>query len=309
MRRLFLRELVSLAEKDDRILFLALDLGYTVVEPFAADYPDRFLNTGVCEQNGAGIATGLAESGYIPFLYSIAPFATARPYEFIRNGAALHKLPVRMVGVGGGFEYGHGGPTHHGWDDVGLMRMLPGMTVLAPADGPQACACLRATWDLPGPVYYRLGKDDKYEAPGLQGRFNIDGVETIGDGKDVCILALGASLRQALEASKLIQAKNIGTTIVSVPCVSPLPSAAIGKLVGAASLAVTVEAHVESGGLGEAVSSVIAQHGLATRLLSCCARGPWDGYCGSESYYLEKHGLDARAIADRTLEALESSTP
>src|SRR3972149_3095847 len=111
MRIAFTKTLAELAEQDPRILLLTGDLGYMALEPFSERFPDRFFNVGVAEQNMVGLATGLAEAGFIPFLYSIVTFASLRPYEFIRNGPILHRLPVRIAGVGGGFEYGHNGPT------------------------------------------------------------------------------------------------------------------------------------------------------------------------------------------------------
>ena len=120
-----------------------------------------------------GVATGLAEAGFIPYTYSIASFATLRPYEQIRNGPVLHHLPVRIVGVGGGYAYGTAGPTHHALEDIGALRMQPGLTVIAPADCLQAATAIRATYDLPGPIYYRLGKDDRGVLDGLNGEFEI----------------------------------------------------------------------------------------------------------------------------------------
>ncbi len=134
MRRAFAKTLVELAERDPRILLLTGDLGYMALEAFSDRFPKRFYNMGVAEQNMVGVATGLAEAGFLPFVYSIASFASLRPYEFIRNGPILHRLPVRIVGVGGGFEYGHAGLTHYGLEDVGVMRIQPGITLIAPAD-------------------------------------------------------------------------------------------------------------------------------------------------------------------------------
>ncbi|MEM7588028.1 MAG: 1-deoxy-D-xylulose-5-phosphate synthase, partial [Acidobacteriota bacterium] len=162
MRTTFLETLEELAEQDERIMLLTGDLGYTVVEPFAEKFPQRFLNVGVAEQNMIGLATGLAEAGFLPFVYSIITFAILRPYEFIRNGPVLHGLPVRIVGVGGGYEYGHGGPTHHGLEELAVSRALPGLNIVAPADFEQTRSALRATWDRPGPIFYRLGKDDRH---------------------------------------------------------------------------------------------------------------------------------------------------
>ena len=180
MRGAFAQTLVQLAEEDERVLLLTGDLGYMVLEPFAQRFPDRFFNVGVAEQNMVGLASGLAEAGFIPFLYSIAPFAVLRPYEFIRNGPVMHGFQVRIAGVGGGFEYGHNGLTHFGLEDVGVLRILPGMTVVAPADHAQARNALRSTWNMPGPVYYRLGKDDSVTVGGLDGRFEL-GRDELGE--------------------------------------------------------------------------------------------------------------------------------
>ena len=127
MRPTFIRTLAEIAGRDDRVMLLTAELGHTVLEEFAARFPKRFFSVGVAEQNMLGLATGLAEAGFIPFVYSIATFATLRPYEFIRNGPILHQLPVRIVGVGGGFEYGTAGATHYAVEDVGILRLQPGI--------------------------------------------------------------------------------------------------------------------------------------------------------------------------------------
>src|SRR3989440_5762915 len=149
MRAAFIRGLVEIADRDPRVLLVTGDLGFTVIEPFADRYPERFFNAGVSEQNMVGLATGLAEAGFIPFVYSIATFATLRPYEFIRNGPIQHQLPVRIVGVGGGLEYGSNGLSHYGLEDVAVMRAQPSLTIIAPSDHQQARAAVLASWDLP----------------------------------------------------------------------------------------------------------------------------------------------------------------
>ena len=118
-----------------------------------------------------GVATGLAEAGFMPFAYSIITFATLRPYEFIRNGPIAHNLPVRIVGVGGGMEYSHNGLTHFGVEDIAVMRTQPGLSVFAPADSRQTETILRSTWNLEGPIYYRLGKDDRTTCTRLRRSF------------------------------------------------------------------------------------------------------------------------------------------
>src|SRR5947209_176297 len=166
MRAAFVSSLVNLAERDPRIVLVTGDLGFMALEPCAEQFPDRFVNVGVAEQNMVGVATGLAEAGFIPFAYSIATFATLRPYEFVRNGPIAHQLPVRMVGVGGGLDYGHNGISHYALEDIAIMRAQPGMTVIAPADADQARSALDATWDLDRPIYLRLSKEGA-AVPGL----------------------------------------------------------------------------------------------------------------------------------------------
>jgi transketolase len=137
MRAVFVEKLTELATQDQRIVLLTGDLGFMALEPFREAHPDRFFNVGVAEQNLMGVATGLADAGFTPYCYSIATFASLRGFEFFRNGAVWHNLPVRLVGMGGGFEYGSAGMTHHALEDIGVMRTLPRVTILAPADAGQ----------------------------------------------------------------------------------------------------------------------------------------------------------------------------
>src|SRR2546428_2873760 len=160
MRKAFSTTLAELAERDPRIMLLTGDLGFMALEPFADRFPDRFINMGVAEQNMVGVGTGLAESGFIPFLYSIVTFASMRAYEFIRNGPIMQNLPVRIVGVGGGFEYGSAGPTHYGVEGVGPMRIPPGMTGIAPAGHQPTRTPPPQSLGLPPPGYYRPREDD-----------------------------------------------------------------------------------------------------------------------------------------------------
>lgn len=305
MRRAFIEELTALAVADPRILLLSMDLGYTVVEPFRDRLPARFWNTGVCEQSALGMAAGLAEAGFLPFVYSIATFATARPFEFIRNGAAVQRLPVRIVGVGGGFEYGTAGPTHHAGDDIGLMRMLPGMGIATPADHLQARACLRATWDAPGPVYYRVGKDETYEVPGLDGRFAAGECQTVREGDDVCLVALGTMAREALAAAEALARDGIRAAVVVVSSVAPAPRASLEPWLGRVPLMVTVEQHVAAGGIGEAIGAWVAERGSGCRLVRCCIDRAWDGVVGSEAFLVERHGLSASALVRQVRDGLK----
>ena len=222
-----------------------------------------------------GVATGLAEAGFVPFVYSIATFATLRPYEFIRNGPVLHRLPVRIVGVGGGLEYGLNGVTHYALEDIAVMRAQPGMTVLAPADFQQARSALIESRAVAGPVYFRLGKDETETVPGLDGRLRLGGVEQIGAGRDVASSPPARSRTRRRPRRRAPRGAGMARTSswcgLPEPCSDPRRSRPPLRSV---SLAVTVEAHYLSGGLGSLVSEVVAESGLGCRVVRCGVAGP-----------------------------------
>ncbi|MGH9319958.1 MAG: transketolase family protein [Vicinamibacteria bacterium] len=296
MRAAFASTLSEIAERDERILLLTGDLGYKALEPFSDRFPRRFFNVGVAEQNMVGLATGLAESGFLPFVYSIATFATLRAYEFIRNGPVAHRLPVRIVGVGGGFDYGSAGPTHHALEDVGALRLQPGLTVLAPADPEQTRTMLRDTWDRPGPFYYRLGKDDRALVPDLGGRFELGRAEVLRRGKDLLLLVTGSLTGETLAASDALRDSGIAATLAVVSTLNPAPVEDLLRHLEGFPAAVTIEGHYAAGGLGSIVAEVIAEGGLPCRLIRLGVREGPDGMSGSLPYLLQRHGLSRDAI-------------
>ncbi len=303
MRAEFADELVKMAREDPRVVLLTGDLGFAVLEPFAEEFPDRFFNVGVAEQNMVGVATGLADAGYIPFAYSIATFASMRPYEFLRNGAALHELPVRLVGMGAGLDYGHNGVTHYALEDVGIMRVQPSVSVVAPADADQARVALRATAEHRGPVYFRLCKAGT-PVPGLDGRFELGRAELIGDGDDLAIVALGNMARTAVEAAEELADAGVAATVAVVSSFNPSPESDLADLLGRVPLALTVEAHYLTGGVGSFVAEVIAEHGLSCQLIRRGVATMPRGLTGSPDYLYEQVGLSARQLAHVATETL-----
>lgn len=308
MRAAFVQTLCQLAEQDPRILLLTADLGYMALEPFAERFPERFFNVGVAEQNMVGLATGLAEAGFIPFAYSIVTFAVLRPYEFIRNGPVLHQLPVRIVGMGGGFEYGSNGISHYGLEDVGVLRLQPGITVIAPADHEQTRTALFRTWDLPGPVYYRLGKDDQLTIPGLRGRFELGRLQLLRDGSDLLLIAMGSVASEAGTAADLLAAQGISCAVAVVDSLNPAPVRDLEALLARFPLALAVEAHYVVGGVGSLISEILAERGLNCRLVRCGIRNRPDGRSGSQAYLYQAHGLAGEALARTALDSLRDSS-
>jgi len=297
MRTALIESLVELADVDDRIFLLTADLGFTVVERFAERHPRRFINVGVAEQNMIGIATGLAQAGFVPFCYSIATFASMRGYEQVRNGPVLHRLPVRVIGIGGGFAYGHAGPTHFALEDLVIMRAQPGMTVLAPADPAQTRAAAHALTDLPGPVYLRVGKGGNPEVPGLGGRFALDRPEIVRAGRDLLFIATGEIVLEALEASKILEREGISAAVAVLAHLGQRPGNALIKLLAGYEAVVSVEEGYATGGLGALVAEGIATAGLQTRLLVRGVNVDFDGSSGSQSFMRARHGLDGAALA------------
>jgi len=304
MRDTFVRTITELAAQDPRIILLTGDIGFMALEPFAERFPQRFFNVGVAEQNMVGMATGLAQAGFIPFIYSINPFAVLRPYEFIRNGPIYHQLQVRIVGMGGGFEYSHQGITHYGLEDIGVMRIQPGLITIAPADAAQASTAISATLNLPGPVFYRLGKNDKIVVPGLEGRFELGRLQVIKEGHDLLFISMGAIASEVAVASGLLQERGITCTLAVMTSINPPPVDDLLNLLKRFPIVITVEAHYITGGIGSLVSEVIAEHGLACRVVRCGIRQKPNGITGSQLYLQDLHGLSAKALAKTALRAL-----
>jgi transketolase len=304
VRNEFVEALTDLAERDERVVLMTGDLGFTVLEDFAERFPERFFNVGVAEQNMVGMATGLAEAGLRPFAYSIATFASMRAFEFIRNGAVLHELPVRIVGIGGGFDYGHNGASHFALEDIGLMRQLPGMTVIAPATPDRAVAALAAVSELDGPAYLRLSKGSA-PLPGLSGEFGLGRAHAIGDGEEVAFVALGTMAAEALRAAELLTTQGVTARVIVPDTIKPAPDEELANLLREVRVAVSAEAHFVDGGLGSLVAEVIAERGLPCRLVRCGVRELPAGETGSQAYLLERHGLSAERLAAAAVEALE----
>jgi transketolase len=307
MRKTFAATLMELAARDPRVMLLTGDLGFMVLEPFMEQFPDRFINAGVAEQNMIGMATGLAQAGFLPFCYSIVTFAALRPYEFIRNGPVLQKLPVRIVSVGGGFEYGDAGPTHHGVEDVAIMRAQPGLTVIAPADAAQARAALLATWDAPTPIYYRLGKDDRYALAGLDGAFALGKANRVREGRDVLLVTMGAIAREVMDAAETLAGHGIDAGVMIVPSFNPDPTDDLAAALAEVPLAMTVEAHYVSGGIGSLVAEIVAERGIGARVVRCGARETHDGTSGSQAYYEGRHGISSSALVQTAVNALQGA--
>lgn len=272
MRTTFIQTLCRLAAADERIWLLTGDLGYSVLEPYHRDFAARYVNVGVAEQNLAGIAAGLASCGKIVFTYSIANFPTLRCVEQIRNDIVYNEQPVKIVSVGGGFAYGPQGYTHHGLEELAVLRTLPGMTVVAPADPVETDLATRALAQSPGPAYLRLGKAREPVIHQTTPDFAIGRAIRMRDGRDVTLISTGAMLGPALAAADALagaQASGDGplhARVLSMHTLKPLDADAVLAAARETRAIITVEEHSVIGGLGSAVAEVLAEAGAAVPL-------------------------------------------
>jgi transketolase len=295
VRTAFIETLMDLAERDDRICLLTGDLGFTVLEKFAKAYPDRFINVGVAEANMIGLATGLACEGRIPYVYSIATFASMRGYEQIRNGPVLHHLPVRIIGIGGGFAYGHAGITHYALEDFSIMRAQPGLTVIAPADPPQTHSAIRSTFDLKGPIYFRIGKGGDAVVPGLEGRFSLDSVEKIGRGQELLLLTTGSLASEVVELSSSLGNCTVGI----VATLNPSPAEALLNLIKNFKNVISIEEHYVHGGLGSLTAETIASSNHPVVFKPLAVQSIPSGVTGSRRYMCDLAGVGPAVLKDQ----------
>jgi transketolase len=307
MRATFIQTLTELAGTDERIVLLTADLGYLAIEDFATRFPDRFCNVGVAEQNMIGVATGMAEAGFIPFVYSIGNFAVLRPYEFIRNGPVAQRLPVRIVGIGAGMEYGHDGISHHTIEDIAITRVQPGLMIVAPADPPQARTALVKTWNLPGPIYYRIGKNEQSVIPELNGAFDLKRLQWLSKKGDILFLATGNVAVEAAEAVRLLRKEEIFCAAAIVSNFNPSPDEELAEVLGRFRAVITIESHYVTGGLGSLAAEIIAEHQLKTRLIRRGLRQTPDGFSGSLNCLYQRHGLSRVQLADTVRLCMQNS--
>jgi transketolase len=296
MRDAYIAELYKLAAEDPRVLLLSGDIGFKVFDPFIEAYGKRYLNMGIAEQGMMGAAAGLALSGKIPHVYTIIPFLTMRAFEQIRVDVAMMDQPVRIVGVGGGLAYDILGPTHHSIEDIAILRSLPNMTVIVPSDPTETKLATRTSHELKGGVYIRLGKNGEPELSETEDReFEIGKAITLKEGSDVAIIGCGPILSLALDVAAELESKGISCRVVNMHTIKPIDKEAIAAACECKAI-LTLEEHSIIGGLGGAVSEVLAEIGNAPKLKRLGVQDKFTYVVGSQDYLFEHHGLTAQSI-------------
>lgn len=303
MREAWADALNELIERDPRVLLLDGDLANsTRAEKVARRHPDRFLEMGIAEQNMAGVAAGLATVGFVPWLSSFAVFLAERDLDQVRMTIAQPNLPVKLGAAYSGILTGHTGKTHQSVEDIAIMRAMPHMTVIAPADGVECRKAMSVATEAPGPVYFRLTRDAGPIIFDADYSFELGRGVFLRDGSDIALISTGVETTRALEAADLLAADGVRATVLHLPTIKPLDVDAIVTAAARTDAVVTAEDHSIIGGLGSAVAETLGEH-RPTRMRRVGLRDTF-GESGANDALLEKYGLTAGHIARAALQLL-----
>jgi len=301
-REAYGKALVELGEQNKNVVVLDADLaGATMTKFFKAAHPDRFFDCGIAEANMMNIGAGLSTMGLIPFCSTFAMFGAGRAYEQIRNSIAYPKFNVKICCSHAGVSVGEDGGSHQSIEDIGLMRLIPGMTVIVPADANEARKATFALAEFQGPAYMRLARlatpvfEEDYP-------FEIGKANVLREGKDVAVFACGLMVNEALEAAKLLSAEGIEISVINVHTIKPIDAACVTEYAQKCGNVVTVEEHSVIGGLGDAVADVLM--GKVCCKFRKIGVNDQFGQSGKATDVLREYGLTADQIAARIKETL-----
>lgn len=304
MRAHFVQTLLELAKQDKRLILMTGDLGFSIFEEFQKECPQQFFNAGVAEQNMTGLAAGMAIEGFSPWFYSIIPFVTMRNFEQIRNDICYQNLNVKITGVGVGFTFGPYGHTHHALEDVGILRTLPNMVILAPGDPIEARLATIAAYRHIGPVFIRFGRVGTPIVHTKEPKFEIGKGIIVRDGQEVTLFASSTMLVRGLEVAKTLESKRISTRLISMPTIKPLDEGLIRKCAKETKAIFTIEEHSVIGGLGTAVAEVLAESGSKVIFKRFGVPDRFTKVIGKQEFMLKANGLAADQIVQRILKTI-----
>lgn len=289
--------LYELGKTNPKVVALCADLiGSLKMDKFIAENPDRFFQTGIAEANMMGVSAGLATSGLIPFAGTFAAFATGRVYDQIRQSVAYSNKNVKIAASHAGLTLGEDGATHQMLEDLGMMKMLPNMTVINPCDFNQTKAATIASAEIEGPVYLRFGRPSVPNFTPVDQEFTIGKAITLIEGTDVTIFATGHLVWKAIEAAEILESKGISAEVINIHTIKPLDVDAIIKSASKTNAVVTAEEHMMNGGLGDSVAQVLARS-KPTPIEYVAVKDTF-GESGKPEELLVKYGLDTPNIVE-----------
>lgn len=304
MRDTYLKMLYDLAAKDSEIVSLVSDNGLIVYDDFRRDFPDRYYNFGIAEENMVAAAAGMAGCGKIPFAYTISAFIAYRAYEFLRDDVCFQNQNVKLIGIGTGLTYSTLGPSHHTTEDIGLLRSLPNLTVFSPATRTEVKWMMDEAYKIKGPVYVRLGNNNKdYYAPDVQFELGVPSV--IKEGNDVTIMTTGTIINEVMDAVELLQQKGINAEVISVHTLKPMDTKAIAKYLLKTKKLVTVEEHNVIGGLHSAIAEAMAAENVMVPNLKIGLNDTFAVDYGTIQNVRKANGIDSKSICSKIESFLE----
>jgi transketolase len=306
MREVFGDTVTELADSDQRIVMLDGDLGSsTKGEIFQRAHPERYFQMGIAEQNMLGVAAGMASVGLIPYISTFVAFAVIRPLDQIRVLIAQPRLNVKITAGYAGLLTGRAGKTHQVVDDVSIMRAMPNMVTVSPADDTEADQVLRWSASYQGPVYVRLVRDATQHLFDSSYTFQFGAAVALRDGSDVTLISTGAETPRVMDAAEILAARGIQACVLHVPTIKPLDVSAIVKAAERSNFVITVEEHTVIGGLGGAVAETLSEH-RPTPLRRIGLPDVF-GESASNDDLLETYGLSADRVADRVATLMASA--
>jgi transketolase len=298
MRDAFAREMTSIATERSDVALLSGDIGNRMFDHFKQVAPGRFFNCGIAEANMMSVAAGMALTGLRPVIYTITPFTTTRCLEQIRVGVAYHQAPVVIVGTGSGLSYAELGPTHHSLEDMAILRTLPGLNVLAPADSAELVAQLRQALDAPHPTYMRIGKKGEPPLHGTSAQLGIGKANLLRDGSDLLVVGVGPILGEALQAAEAVSAEGLSVAVASLGGVMPLDTSFLEAMAQRFPRWLSMEEHGITGGLGSALLEWCAEReGAPIRVKRLGVPDSFLHELGNQNYTRCQLGLDATGLA------------
>ena len=308
MRDAFAREMTALAGQRSDVTLLSGDIGNRMFDRFKEVAPERFLNCGIAEANMMSLAAGMALSGLRPVIYTITPFTTTRCLEQIRVGVAYHQAPVVIVGTGSGLSYAELGPTHHSLEDMAILRTLPGLNVLAPADSTELVAQLREALDANHPTYMRIGKKGEPTLHGEGAQLGIGKANLLREGSDMLVVGVGPILGEAVKAAEALAPIGISVAVASLGSVKPLDGPFLTAMAGRFPHWLSLEEHGITGGLGSALLEWLSNRiGPPIRLRRLGVPDAFLHELGNQAYTRRLLGLDAEGLALTIGRAIEES--
>ena len=299
MRDAFFNALYDIARQDKNVIIITADNGAPSLDQFSQNLPNQFFTVGIAEQQMIGMACGMAVEGKKVYTYAIAPFVTTRVHEFNKLCLGAMNLPIVNLGVGAGFAYDIMGPTHHTTEDLTIMRSIPNMKVHSPADSSTATSLAKISYDDPSPQYIRF---DRTGIPDLYSDKKVDikeGLINVKEGEDLCIIATGVMVHQALEVASELGKEGIWAGVIDLHRIKPINKDLLIKSIQGCPQIVTMEEHLLAGGMGSAIAEIFSDEGITTPLLRIGLNDKFVFELGGRQEIWKAHGLDVAGILNQ----------